>query len=80
MLASMEKPAIFKSGFQMQNIAVNIGLRGGNNRRRGPRLFDKGVAAVSDTRQRSGTRATQEPHNPQVSPRNLACCGTSDYH
>jgi len=33
MLASMEKLAIFKSGIQMQNIEVNIGLRGGDNRR-----------------------------------------------
>jgi len=30
MLALMEKLAIFKSGFQMQSIAVNTGLRGGN--------------------------------------------------
>jgi len=31
MLASMEKVPIFKSGIQMQNIAFNIGLRGGAN-------------------------------------------------
>jgi hypothetical protein len=30
MLASMETQAIFKSGFQMQNIEVNTGLRGGD--------------------------------------------------
>jgi hypothetical protein len=29
MLASMKTPAVFKSGFQTQNIAVNAGLRGG---------------------------------------------------
>jgi hypothetical protein len=28
MLASMEKLAIFKSGFQMQDIEVNVGLKG----------------------------------------------------
>jgi hypothetical protein len=34
MLALMEQLAISKSGFQMQNIAVNKGLRGGANRSR----------------------------------------------
>jgi len=47
MLASMEKLAIFKSGFQMQNIEVNTGLRGGGNWCAGLALVAKGgVAAI----------------------------------
>jgi hypothetical protein len=41
MLASIGKLAIFKSGFQMQNIAVNKGLRGGDNRGRGSRCSQR---------------------------------------
>jgi len=55
MFASMEKPSIFKSGFQMQNIAVNIGLRGARDQ---ACVVATGDAAVSDTRQ---ARGIQQP-------------------
>jgi hypothetical protein len=32
MFASIGKLAIFKSGFQMRNIGINTGLRGGGDR------------------------------------------------